>query len=595
MGILITRDGSVTLPCALIILGVPLFAIGKHAKDSASSGHIYRYGHGSVSGSGDGAAPISLPFQYILGIVLLSLAFICILLELLTTGVNSSSSDKDRSSSSGKYKLNKLRRNINRSAREVRDDEDYEETKLLARHYTRLEILKKLNDICKEIVRQRYQHNDDNIDDNTKESKISSDSGASIVTMKQKRNVIVYLNSLALQLRYHQDDMKAKGDGKNNGHGDSDSDEDENALYLTCQEAAYHTLSTFHAMRSTSTSTSASASASASASTTKDRSSTNMNIQMDHDRVQSAAMALLALSAKHESVRERNMHEADVYGLDLPIKVMQSSLQILGSIKRDSDNDNDKVRVDEDILGEGETVETIAAELQRKCCLYLGALADSTNANSATSTTNSTMSLSTVIAQEDGLEAILNTMGWFRFHSHVINWALWAVFHICYDHIPNQCLFVRLDGIQKVCMVMDNIVNDWNKAKAKATCSEALNDNRDDDNDALALAAMRDEAKEVARHGIAILFDLLRYDEKKGDHYNSDNKSYNSGAHAYTARKDFMHVRRIALNAGMHVTVKNAMMAFDDNTEIMMMGQQMLIATGYNGDIPKFEGKLVPR
>ncbi len=572
-----------TLPCALIILGVPLFAIGKHAKDSsghryggASDGMIHSHIHtdGSVIGAmySPATSSSSLPFQYILGIVLLSLAFICILLEL-TSG--SFYNQDGSSSSSGKVK------SLRRSSTEVLDDEDYEETKLLARHYTRLEILKKLNDTCKEIVRQRYQHKDNGKGENEAEaingsgSDIRGDgSEASRVTMKQKRNVIVYLNSLALQLRYHQDEMKAKDNGDINDDGVDDGGD----LYLTCQEAAYHTLSTFHALKSTSTSDGTVKSAISSTSTTKDRRSRNMN-NMDHDRVQSAAMALLALSAKHEKVRERNMHEADVYGLDLPIKVMQFSIHSIQRNDKNKDDDGEE-EVNEHHPGDGETAEAIAAELQRKCCLYLGALADSTNSNSATPK-NSTISLSTVIAQEDGLEAILSAMGWFRYHSHVINWALWAIFHICYDHIPNQCLFVRLDGIQKVCMVMDNIVNDWTKAKAKAKSSTALKND--------ALVAMRDEAKEVARHGIAILFDLLRYDEKKGDHYSSDDKIL------YTARKDFMHVRRIALNAGMHVTVKNAMMAFDDNTEIMMMGQQMLIATGYNGDIPKFEGKLVPR
>jgi len=45
----------------------------------------------------------------------------------------------------------------------------------------------------------------------------------------------------------------------------------------------------------------------------------------------------------------------------------------------------------------------------------------------------------------------------------------------------------------------------------------------------------------------------------------------------------------------LHDTVKSAMLAFGDNTEIMMMGQQMLIATGYAGDIPEFAGSLVPK
>jgi hypothetical protein len=46
----------------------------------------------------------------------------------------------------------------------------------------------------------------------------------------------------------------------------------------------------------------------------------------------------------------------------------------------------------------------------------------------------------------------------------------------------------------------------------------------------------------------------------------------------------------MALNAGLHHVVVDAMHSFRENTEIMMMGQQMLIATGYTGDIPEFAG-----
>ena len=73
----------------------------------------------------------------------------------------------------------------------------------------------------------------------------------------------------------------------------------------------------------------------------------------------------------------------------------------------------------------------------------------------------------------------------------------------------------------------------------------------------------------MARHGTAVMFDLLR--EMPGGM---------NGA---------SEVRRIAVGAGMHEVVKNAMEKFSQSKEVMMMGQSMLVATGYQGDIPHFD------
>ena len=45
----------------------------------------------------------------------------------------------------------------------------------------------------------------------------------------------------------------------------------------------------------------------------------------------------------------------------------------------------------------------------------------------------------------------------------------------------------------------------------------------------------------------------------------------------------------MALNAGLHDVMVNAMNEFETSMEIVMMGQEMLVATGYQGEIPRFQ------
>ena len=53
---------------------------------------------------------------------------------------------------------------------------------------------------------------------------------------------------------------------------------------------------------------------------------------------------------------------------------------------------------------------------------------------------------------------------------------------------------------------------------------------------------------------------------------------------------DPWEVRRMALGAGFQAIVVRAMTEFSDSMDIMMMGQEMLIGTGYRGDIPQVQG-----
>lgn len=221
------------------------------------------------------------------------------------------------------------------------------------------------------------------------------------------------------------------------------------------------------------------------------------------DEAVAEALALSALVAKDEQVRERHLHEADVYGFNVLIHAMQSALKRAKTTK-------------------DEEQERLSAELQRKACLLLGALAD----NDAI--------MATTIVDEGGLAAILDALKWYRFHEEVSNWGLWAIFVLCYEHAGNKKELIRLGGIHAVILVMKN----------------------------------NPESLEVSRHGTAILFDLLR--EAQGDKFSN-----------------VVQVRNLALTAGLHDVLVNCMNQFESSMDIVMMGQEMLVATNYQGDIPR--------
>lgn len=227
----------------------------------------------------------------------------------------------------------------------------------------------------------------------------------------------------------------------------------------------------------------------------------------EDDDILAGAISLLALVAKKAQVRQRNKYQADEYGLDRPISALKKALQ--------------RAKVEED-----EAREEMLAEIQRKGALFLGALADG----------DKEFDLAASIIEEDGLELILDAAGWYRLHEGVANWALWALFIICYENVRNKIQFVRLGGITTVCELMKN----------------------------------NPSSLEVNRHGVAILFDLLR-----------------EGNEVEGVKWDHWEVRKISLGAGLHQVVRNAMTECSDSMDIMMMGQEMLIGTGYMGDIPQ--------
>jgi hypothetical protein len=120
------------------------------------------------------------------------------------------------------------------------------------------------------------------------------------------------------------------------------------------------------------------------------------------ERVVAAAVSILALVSKDIKVRERNLHQADTYGFDRPVQCMRLAL------RKAQNAEQEDARMEQE-----------SAELQRKCCLLLGAISDGD------------AEIACQVVQEGGLEAILDAVKWYRFHADVANWALWAIFILC--------------------------------------------------------------------------------------------------------------------------------------------------------------------
>jgi len=231
----------------------------------------------------------------------------------------------------------------------------------------------------------------------------------------------------------------------------------------------------------------------------------------DDDAIVAASLALLALVAKCEAVRERHLHQADVYGLNVLIASMNKALQ-RGKTYSNKRKDQE------------------SAELQRKACLMLGALSDGDG------------DMASQIVSEGGISSILEAASWYRYHKEVANWALWSIFVLCYENSSAKAAVVQqTNGISIILQAMKN-------------CQDSV---------------------EVARHGIAIIFDLLR-EQQTGP----------SSESAF----DVWKVRNAALAAGLHEIVVHAMTEFSGNAanlDIVMMGRELLIGTGYQGPIPE--------
>jgi hypothetical protein len=241
----------------------------------------------------------------------------------------------------------------------------------------------------------------------------------------------------------------------------------------------------------------------------EEETSTSEQVAFDVEIV-AGAISLLALLANDINIRKRYKYQSNEYGLKIPIQALK---KVLSKAKTETD----------------ETAEELLAETLRKGCLYLGAVCND----------DTELGLAEKIAEEDGLELLLDTGNWFRLHQDVANWALWALFTLCFDRTCIKVQFVRLRGISTICELMKN--NPTNL--------------------------------EVNRHGVALLFDLLRENQGVVDGF----------------RWDPWEVRKVALNSGLHDVIVSCMNEFSDSKDIMMMGQEMLIGTAYQGKIPVYQ------
>ncbi|CAB9496575.1 expressed unknown protein [Seminavis robusta] len=283
----------------------------------------------------------------------------------------------------------------------------------------------------------------------------------------------------ALAKKYGQQQLKKNKDNSNSDNHDDDE------LDLMCQQAAYIAYRLF-------------------SPNSNGVVTTDHNNNHHDDQVIAAALSLHALVAKNPMVRERHLLQADVYGLDLPIHCIRQSLKQQAHLETNPDREHQ------------------LAELQRKGCLLLGALGDG-NADMAT-----------LIVQEDGLEAVFDSVHWYRYHEDVANWALWAIFILSYEHAPNKVRTIELGGVSLILQTMKHVP----------------------------------DSLEVARHGVAILFDLLR--DNNEEHL------------------DVWSIRKVALAGGLHSVMLEAMARFSNTIDIMMMGQEILAGTDYRGQVPAY-------
>ena len=530
MGILITSKGIITLPCALLIVGIPFVAIGHYRcmnEDKFSCFAPYLQNNDgmpttitSLSSYYNVILQLLIitkkPIQWNIGIIFIVLALIITLVEVKDTFQNSKSTSKS-----------------------VKDEHDIQ-TELMSTHYSHEEILDQIKKITNQIVQSRYQRkNNDNSDGKKQEQEKEQEKCCFKIKLKRDyKTIICCLNAFALKI----DLIKKKKKPKHKHLSKRDTDIPTNypnnnvntkkqeqlltGVMETSHEACFNVLRT---------------------------------IQNDiDDEVLCSVLSLLAITAKHTSIRERYVKEKDFYDVSIPIQAMESSLdrtkKYNPSQKKVDKDDNDVSDYDGDDYGD--EIEHLAAEVQRKGCIYLGALSDGDDTK-----------LASRIVQEGGLSIILESMSWFQYHSHVVNWALWALFNLCYVHKKIKLELLRLGGINNICTVMKNIL-DKNQ-------NGADDDEIDDEGSIL----------EVARHGVAIMFDLLRYDETSEQSNNNMDQE----------TPFFMQVRRIALNAGLHNVLTLVMEKFPNDMQIMMMGQQILISTGFTGDVPSYEGVLVPK
>jgi len=241
----------------------------------------------------------------------------------------------------------------------------------------------------------------------------------------------------------------------------------------------------------------------------------HIGLSSSNDGVVTSAVSLLALISGQTKVKERYLDGGDL-DIDTVIKAVRLALERAYEIEDDDEacDENESHSL---------TLEQHAAELQQKACLMMGSLADSHK------------ELAAKLIELGGLQVVLDAIKWYRCHSGVAKWSLWATFVLVCENPSGQRAFLRTDGVTAVIQALDYFAG---------------------------------ESQDIARHGIAILFDLLREDETKGN--------------------SVWSMRMSAVDAGVHSVVCGAMKSNQDKVDIIMMGQSILAGTGFKGPIPQF-------
>ena len=317
-----------------------------------------------------------------------------------------------------------------------------------------------------------------------------------------------------------------------------------------------------------------------------DNNNDDFNFDKSDDRITIAAVRLLALIAGNILIRRKHLYnsngsnninnENDIgndIGSYLPIRIVRRSLQEAKQIACNitDDNNNDikknyqKVKHSSLLLSSFKVKERLAAELQRSLCLYLGALIDDTNDDDDDNIDSRI--LTSRIINNGGLHTILDALNWYRFHAGVANWGCWAIF-----------------------ILLCNITNDTNNNN---NTTSSIEDHKREfvnaDGIYTMCRIMKDHATNVmvGRHAVAVLFDLLRDDKTTST--KSDNKQDRYHKNDNNHREIILSRNRLAaINAGMHHSLVEVMTFCSNSKEILMMGTQMLICTGYSGNIPTY-------
>jgi hypothetical protein len=203
--------------------------------------------------------------------------------------------------------------------------------------------------------------------------------------------------------------------------------------------------------------------------------------QLQDDQVLDAAIALLALVATESPVRRS--YGADDDGRRRLANVLSVLQQALLRAKLYRDNG---------------AQEQQAAELQRKGCLLLGALAN-LNHNKPNAD-NEPLSLGQLIVTLGGIQCIVDALAWFRCHEHVAIWALWAIFTLLYD---------QEDGDDDATTSEQSV--SMSSASTNRTTNTAIQQLLNANGGPAILAALEQcgHDVDVARHGMAIVFHLV--------------------------------------------------------------------------------------